>query len=59
MENPEKIENLNCLYSDVSNNLSAELLKHIPDAIILSAFRKQLSQLDKDIRRIKMRQDQI
>ncbi len=59
MENPEKIENLNSLYTDVSRKLSHELLKRVPDSMILTSCRKQLTQLDKDIRRIQMRREWV
>jgi hypothetical protein len=59
MENPEKIQNLQSLYTDVSKKLSDELLKRVPNTILLTTCRKQLSQLDKDIRRIQLRRDWI
>jgi hypothetical protein len=57
MENQEKLNLLNFLFADVSRKLSAELAKHLPDPGVLKEFRKQLGQVDKDIRRIQMRKD--
>jgi len=57
MENKYTVENLHVQYSDVSQKLSAELVKYFPDTSILKDYRKQLSQLDKDIRRIQIQRD--
>jgi hypothetical protein len=57
MENREKIENLHSLFEDVSKKLSKELLKSPPDILTVKECRRQLLQLDRDIRRIQMRKD--
>jgi hypothetical protein len=57
MENQEKLSSLNFLFADVSKKLSEELSKHLPDPSVLKECRKQLGQVDKDIRRIQMRKD--
>jgi hypothetical protein len=57
MENKERVENLYNLFNDVSKQLSAELLKRLPDVTIIKECRRQLTQIDKDIRRIQIRKD--
>jgi hypothetical protein len=57
MENHEKLSSLNFLFADVSRKLCDELAKHIPNPSILKECRKQLGQVDKDIRRIQMLKD--
>jgi hypothetical protein len=57
MEKQEKLQALNTLFADVSKKLSAELSSPLPDAILLKECRKQLGQIDKDIRRIQVRKD--
>jgi hypothetical protein len=57
MDTSEKLYNLNTLYKDLSYQLSNELLKGVPDRIILTTCRKQLAELDKDIRRVQIRKD--
>jgi hypothetical protein len=57
MENKERVESLYNLFNDVSKQLSAELLKRMPDVTVIKECRRQLTQIDKDIRRIQIRKD--
>lgn len=57
MVSTEKLKTLNTLFADVSLKLSAEISKRLPNALILKDYRKQLGQLDRDIRRIQALKD--
>lgn len=57
MDSSSKLDSLHTLYTDVSRKLAFEMLKKIPDHVVLTTCRKRLAELDKNIRRIQMQRD--